>query len=64
MTTVMNAANEYAVARFLEKKISFLEIYHMIEWAMEHHKTVKTPSLEEILEIEKETYNKLEHQWR
>lgn len=64
MTTVMNAANEYAVARFLEKKISFLDIYHMIEWAMEHHKTVKAPSLEEILEIEKETYYKLEHQWR
>lgn len=64
MTTVMNAANEYAVARFLEKKISFLDIYYMIEWAMEHHKTVKAPSLEEILEIEKETYYKLEHQWR
>lgn len=64
MTTVMNAANEYAVARFLQKKISFLDIYHMIEWAMEHHKTVKAPSLEEILEIEKETYYKLEHQWR
>lgn len=64
MTTVMNAANEYAVARFLEKKISFLDIYHMIEWAMDHHKTVKAPTLEEILEIEKETYYKLEHQWR
>lgn len=64
MTTVMNAANEYAVARFLEKKIAFLDIYRMIDWAMKRHRTKENPSLEEILEVEKETYDQLEHQWR
>ncbi|MBO5489543.1 MAG: 1-deoxy-D-xylulose-5-phosphate reductoisomerase [Eubacterium sp.] len=64
MPTVMNAANEYAVARFLNKDIKFLQIYDMIEFAMEHHKTIKHPSLEEILAVEQETYNRLQKDWR
>ena len=43
MPTVMNAANEYAVAKFLKKDISFLQIYDMIEFAMEKHKVIETP---------------------
>ena len=64
MPTVMNAANEYAVAKFLKKDISFLQIYDMIEFAMEKHKVIETPGLEEILAVEQETYDRLEKDWR
>lgn len=60
MTTVMNAANEFAVAKFLNKEIGFTDIYRMIEYAMEQHSFIKNPSLDDILEIEKETYSILE----
>ncbi len=63
MPTVMNAANEYAVARFLNKDIGFLQIYDMIEYAMKHHSVVAHPDLDEILAVEQETYQRLE-QWR
>lgn len=64
MPTVMNAANEYAVAKFLKKDISFLQIYDMIEFAMEKHKVIETPGLEEIQAVEQETYDRLEKDWR
>ena len=60
MTTVMNAANEFAVAKFLKKEIGFTDIYKMIEFAMNHHLVIKNPSLDDILETEKETYSMLE----
>lgn len=56
MPTVYNAANEKAVAMFLKEKIHFLDIYDIIEEAMEGHKVTPNPSLEEILEIEAATY--------
>lgn len=56
MPTVFNAANEKAVALFLDRKIRFLEIYDLIQGAMEHHKTIRNPSVEEILEAEAESY--------
>lgn len=56
MPTVYNAANEKAVAMFLKEKIHFLDIYDIIEEAMEGHKVNPDPSLEEILEIEAATY--------
>ena len=54
MPTVFNAANEEAVALFLEDRIDFLEIADVIEEAMDAHAEDITPnpSLEEILEIE------------
>ena len=57
MTTVFNAANEEAVALFLQDKISFLAIPALIEKAMElHEKDWKSyPSVEEILAIERWT---------
>jgi 1-deoxy-D-xylulose-5-phosphate reductoisomerase len=55
MPTVLNAANEEAVAAFLSGKISFLEIEEFIEKALERHVPVQHPNLEEILETEKET---------
>lgn len=60
MPVVLNAANERAVAKFLNREISFLTITDLIEAAMEHHKRIENPSLSEILEAEAETYEFLE----
>ena len=56
LPTVFNAANEKAVALFLDKKIRFLEIPELIEAAMGAHRVTENPSVEEILAAEKETY--------
>lgn len=64
MPTVMNAANEYAVQKFLHKDITFLQIYDMIEYAMEKHHTITNPDLGQILETEQETYDRLAKEWR
>ena len=64
MLTVMNAANEYAVAKFLQKDIGFLQIYDMIEYAMNHHAKTDNPDLDTILAVEQETYEKLEWDFR
>lgn len=56
MPTVYNAANEKAVSLFLDRKIKFLEIYDLIQGAMEQHRTVQNPSVEEILNAEAEAY--------
>mgnify|MGYP000967731905 CR=1 FL=1 len=60
MPTVYNAANELAVAKFLNRQIKFLEITELIEAAMDHHKTVQNPTVSEILNIESETYDFIE----
>ena len=57
MPTVFNAANEKAVAAFLDKKIKFLEIYEFIEKAMDAHKVIDNPSVDEILAAEAEVYD-------
>jgi 1-deoxy-D-xylulose-5-phosphate reductoisomerase len=60
MTTVFNAANEYAVGKFLNREIGFLEITDSIAYAMEHHKNIEQPSVEEILKTEQEVDQMLE----
>lgn len=55
MTTVLNAANEAAVALFLEERISFLEIEELIERIMNEHHVVSKPDLETILHVDAET---------
>jgi 1-deoxy-D-xylulose-5-phosphate reductoisomerase len=57
MPTVFNAANEMAVRRFLKGDIRYLEIYDMIEEAMEHHTRIDNPNVDAILMAEKETYD-------
>ena len=52
LPTVFNAANEWAVARFLNREIGFLEITDSIEAAMEAHRVIPNPSVSEILETE------------
>ena len=54
LPTVFNAANEYAVAKFLNREISYLEITDMIQKAMEHHKVIDDPTVVQILETERE----------
>ena len=55
MPAVFNAANERAVALFLDRKISFLQIYEVIEAAMEDHRVIPDPSVEQILEAQRQS---------
>ncbi|MDT8858993.1 1-deoxy-D-xylulose-5-phosphate reductoisomerase [Alkalihalobacillus sp. MEB130] len=55
MPTVLNAANEVAVAFFLENRLSFLEIEHVIEQALEGHSVISQPTLEEIIAVDAQT---------
>ncbi len=57
LPTVYNAANERAVAMFLDNKIEFLDIYRMIEECVRNHENIENPTLEQILKVEEETYN-------
>ena len=50
----MNAANEEAVFAFLEGKIKLFDIINSVEKMLETHETIKTPSIDEIFEIDKE----------
>lgn len=52
-TTVFNAANEIAVARFLRREISFLRIEEILEKAIAGHTPVLHPNLEEIEECDR-----------
>lgn len=63
MPTVFNAANEMAVKRFLKGDIRYLEIYSMIEEAMEHHKRIEDPDVQAILSAEQETYRYLSEKY-
>lgn len=56
MPTIFNAANERLVAKFLHREIAFLDIYDGIRGAMEHHRKKENPSLEEILDAEREAW--------
>lgn len=59
----MNAANELAVSRFLDEKIKYLDIYDIIEYAMENIKYIDNPTVEQILETEKTVYEMIESRW-
>jgi len=56
MPTVYNAANERAVQLFLERKITYLQIPELIGKAMERHHVIADPGVEDILEVERQTY--------
>lgn len=57
LPTVYNAANERAVALFLERRIGYLQIPELIQRCMEHHTVVEDPSVEQILEAEQSVYD-------
>ena len=63
LPTVFNAANEWAVQKFLDREIGYLTITDMIEAAMEHHTVKENPTVEEILAAEQETYDFIESRW-
>lgn len=59
LPTVFNAANELAVSMFLKGEAKYLEIAEIIEDCMSAHKNIKEPTLEEILETESATYERI-----
>ena len=63
LPTVLNAANEKAVALFLERKIRYLQIPEMIQACMEKHKIIEHPTVEEILITEQATYEFIKNRW-
>lgn len=63
MPTVYNAANELAVAKFLNRKIKYLQIVEIIEACMKEHQIIENPSVDEILEVEKSVYEMIESRW-
>ena len=62
MPTVLNGANEVAVELFLKGKIKFNDIARIVENAMENHKNVLNPKLDDIIYTDKcvreEVYSK------
>ncbi len=50
---VMNGANEAAVALYLQDKIGFYDIYHLVKGAVESVPFIQAPTLEEILESDR-----------
>lgn len=63
MTTAFNAANEKAVAMFLNRKISYLQITEIIEAAMNNCSFIENPDVEQILATEQEVYDFINSRW-
>lgn len=59
LPTVFNAANELAVSQFLKREIKYLEIIEIIDDCMHAHKNIANPTLEQILETEAATYERI-----
>ena len=52
LPAVMNAANEIAVAAFLDRQVRFQQIWHVVEEVMNRHKAIAHPNLDAILEAD------------
>ena len=61
--TAFNAANERAVALFLNRKIKYLEIIDIIEACMENASFIENPSVDEILDTEQCAYDYISKRW-
>lgn len=61
--TVFNAANEKAVAKFLKNEIKFLEIPEIVSESMINVDFIANPTIEQVLETEKMTYDFIESRW-
>lgn len=61
--TAFNAANEKAVALFLDRKIKYLEIPEIIQASMEHCNFIADPNVEQILATEQEAYDFISSRW-
>ena len=62
--TMYNASNERAVELFLERKITYLQITEMIRETMQSCRVISNPTVEEILETEKEAYAFIGDRWK
>lgn len=62
--TIYNAANEFAVQKFLDRKISFTDIYDCIEAAMAGISNVSNPDVSQILDSEAATYEFLRTEFK
>ena len=60
---VFNAANERAVAKFLNNKIKFLEIPEIVSESMINVDFIENPTIEQVLETEQMTYDFIESRW-
>jgi len=54
MGVVVNAANEVGVGKFLENKIGFLDISHLVLSAYDKFQDIKLNSFDDIFEVDKE----------
>lgn len=61
--TAFNAANEKAVAMFLDRKIGYLDIVEIIEASMEACSFVDSPDVDQILATEQEVYDFIDSRW-
>lgn len=61
--TAFNAANEKAVAMFLDRKIGYLDIVEIIEASMEACSFVENPDVDQILATEQEVYDFIDSRW-
>jgi 1-deoxy-D-xylulose-5-phosphate reductoisomerase len=52
LPAVMNAANEIAVAAFLDRQVRFQQIWDVVEEVMNRHKAIAHPNLDAILEAD------------
>ena len=59
MTAALNAANEELVSAFLDKKILFTDIQDNIERVLNAHECRYNLSLDDILEVDRETRKKI-----
>src|SRR6478736_6058932 len=53
LPVVMNAANEIAVAAFLDRRVRFPDIWHVVEEVMDRHTAIAHPALDAILEADR-----------
>ena len=53
LPAVMNAANEIAVAAFLDRRLRFPDIWHVVEEVMNRHTAIAHPNLDAILEADR-----------
>lgn len=57
-TVCLNAANEEAVFAFLDGKIKLYQIYEITKTMLEEHKLIKSPTIDEIFEVDAITREK------
>ncbi|MBE6712617.1 MAG: 1-deoxy-D-xylulose-5-phosphate reductoisomerase [Ruminococcaceae bacterium] len=58
-TTVLNAANESCVRLFLDRRISFLDIFRIVEEEVALHTPLHSPDISDILALDRETKEKV-----